>query len=43
MFTAVRQYVANECRVATTQEEGEGEGESDADRVREWAVFTVQR
>lgn len=26
MFTAVRQYVANECRVATMQEEEEGVG-----------------
>lgn len=49
MFTAVWQYVANECRVATMLEEGEREKERDKrDRESlsegggEWVVFTVQ-
>lgn len=50
MFTAVWQYVANECRVATMQEEGVIESEREKKRDTEswcegggeWAVFMVQ-
>lgn len=49
MFTAVWQYVANECRVATMQEEG-GERENERRRDTEswsegggkWVVFMLQ-
>lgn len=47
MFTAVWQYVANECRVATMQEEGGIQGrqrdtESWSEGGGEWVVFMVQ-
>lgn len=49
MFTAVWQYVANECRVATMQEEGErekerdkGDRESQSEGGGEWVVFVVK-